>query len=569
MNNIFRYSPEAFLEFLEDIPEGQPQGSQQSSAGPEIELVDTLPFATKQLIKNGAEKGFRSEATGSSLATMIKAGIPEDEIIKTFESEKIGEKFREKGSGRVKWLRDEIKRSREFVGTRNNNALNEKNELNELNQIEDRIWQQWPELGQDALSGLAGRFVELASRNSEADPAAILLTFLMRFGVEVGVGPFLFVGDSKHYARSIAVIVGNSSKARKGTSGKPVTRVFSLGVVDNDFNLYIPASSSPGPLSSGEGLIWNVRDPVSVWKVDKKTGEGEDVITDPGVADKRLFILDEEFGSCLTASRREGNTISAIIRCLWDNGNLSPLTKNNRIKATGAHIGIVSHITLAELNQKLEDVETFSGFANRILWTCARRQGLVPFPKPMPSDELDKMRKELRSTFTKCQMIEQMVLSHDARETWVGIYEELSKDHAGLVGACINRAESQVLRLSMIYALLDASASIAVSHLESALAVWQYCEESARFIFAGREVNPYAQKIMDLLQEGGEMFTKDIYDAFSRNITKKQMEEAILELMSQKKIEMETIKLPGKGRPKTIFRCVSGNTQEWGEDNHH
>ena len=557
MKSVFRYSINSLDDFLSDMPEGQPQEKSQSS-GPEIGMVDTLPFSIKQLIKNGAEKGDRSEATASVLASMVKAGVPEKEIIKTFKSEKIGEKAREKGSDWVQWLKDEIKRSRGFVETKNNQSINEKNDQNELNDIENREWHKWPELGRDALSGLAGRFVELASRNSEADPAAILLTFLMRFGVEVGVGPFLFVGDSKHYARSIAVIVGNSSKARKGTSGKPVTRVFSLGVVDNDFNVYIPASSSPGPLSSGEGLIWNVRDPVSVWKVDKKTGEGEDVVIDPGVKDKRLFILDEEFGSCLTASKREGNTISAIIRCLWDNGNLSPLTKNNRIKASGAHIGIVSHITLAELNQKLEDVETFSGFANRILWTCARRQGLVPFPKPMPADELNKMREELRSIIIKCREIKEMVLSVDAREMWVDIYEELSRDHAGLVGACINRAESQVLRLSMIYALLDASSSISVSHLESALAVWQYCEESARFIFAGREVNPYSQKIMDLLQEGGEMSTTQIYDAFSKNITKKQMEQAIMELMSQKKIETETKKQPGKGRPKTMFRCVSG-----------
>ena len=565
MKSVFRYSIDSLDDFLSDMPEEEPQESSQS-AGQEIGLVDTLPFATKQLIKNGADKGDRSEATASVLASMVKAGIPEAEILSTFESQAIGEKFREKGSGRVKWLRDEIKRSREFVGTKNNQTLNEKNEQNELNQIENRIWQQWPELGQDALSGLAGRFVELASRNSEADPAAILLSFLIRFGVEVGVGPFLFVGDSKHYARSIVVVVGNSSKARKGTSGKPVTRVFSLGVIDNDFNVYVPASSSPGPLSSGEGLIWNVRDPVLAWKVDKKTGEGEDVIIDPGVKDKRLFILDEEFSSCLTASKRDGNTISAIIRCLWDNGNLSPLTKNNRIKATGAHIGIVSHITLAELNKKLEDTETFSGFANRILWTCARRQGLVPFPKPMPADELNKMREELRSTIIKCREVEEMVLSVDARKMWVGIYAELSKDHSGLVGACINRAESQVLRLSIIFALLDASASIAVSHLESAVAVWQYCEDSARFIFAGREVNPYAQKIMDLLQEGQEMSTKDIYDAFSRNITKKQMDEAILELLSQKKIQVEIIKQDGRGRPKTIFRCVSELVRDDGLD---
>ncbi len=80
----------------------------------------------------------------------------------------------------------------------------------------------------------------------------------------------------------------------------------------------------------------------------------------------------------------------------------------------------------------------------------------------------------------------------------------------------------------MIYALLDSSEVIEVNHLESALAVWRYCQESAEFIFAGREVNPYAQKILELLQDQGEMTTKDIYDAFSRNISKRQMEEAQL-----------------------------------------
>ena len=71
---------------------------------------------SKQLIKNGAEKGDRSEATASVLASMVKAGIPEEEIIKTFESEAIGEKYREKGSGRVQWLKDEMRQVQRICG---------------------------------------------------------------------------------------------------------------------------------------------------------------------------------------------------------------------------------------------------------------------------------------------------------------------------------------------------------------------------------------------------------------------------------------------------------------------
>ena len=81
----------------------------------DIGTVDTLPFSIKQLIENGAKKGQRSEAIGSVLAAMVRAGIPEDDIIPTFETNAIGEKFREKGSGGVKWLKDEIGRARKFV----------------------------------------------------------------------------------------------------------------------------------------------------------------------------------------------------------------------------------------------------------------------------------------------------------------------------------------------------------------------------------------------------------------------------------------------------------------------
>ena len=429
-------------------------------------------------------------------------------------------------------------------------------ESSDLFELEGKQWQQWPSLGDQAFRGYASRFVEVASRKSEADRAAILITFLVRFAVECGASPFIYVGDSKHYARAFAVIVGASSKSRKGTSSKPIERLFRMSLLaSNEF--YISARVSPGPLSSGEGLIYAVRDEVTVWKVDKKTGEGEEVVIDPGVDDKRLFVMDEEFSSALIASKREGNTLSTIFRNVWDTGNLEPLTKNNRIKSTAAHVGIVSHITLAELNRKLDEVEAFSGFANRILWVCARRQGVVPFPEPMPENELASLQWDLKAIVEKVREFGEMKFSEDAKDKWREIYSDLSKDHSGLVGAVIDRAESQVIRLSMIYSLLDASNTISVDHLESALTVWQYCEESAGFIFAGREVNPYSQKILDLLRSEGEKTATEIYEHFNRHIKKDQLEQSILEMVSQKKVEVDKIKT--RGRPRIIFKCCFQN----------
>ena len=168
----------------------------------------------------------------------------------------------------------------------------------------------WPMLPDKALSGIAGRFTALATLSSEADPAAVLATFLCRAGVEFGTRHYLMVGDSIHHARISAVIVGSSSKARKGTSGKPVSRLFQFNAQGQSRNdPYKPVRESPGPLQSGQGLIYAVGDPVKKWQVDKQTGAGQWIDEDPGVDDKRLFVLDEELAAALQCTKREGNTL--------------------------------------------------------------------------------------------------------------------------------------------------------------------------------------------------------------------------------------------------------------------
>ena len=82
-----------------------------------------------------------------------------------------------------------------------------------------------------------------------------------------------------------------------------------------------------------------------------------------------------------------------------------------------------------------------------------------------------------------------------ARDLWGRVYPELSDGKPGLLGAVTSRAESQVMRLACVYALLDCSAEIRVEHLNAALAVWQYCHDSARFIFGDSLGDPTANEI--------------------------------------------------------------------------
>ena len=118
--------------------------------------------------------------------------------------------------------------------------------------------------------------------HTEADPAAILFQFLAAFGNQVGRGPYFQVEGDRHTANIFVGLVGESSKARKGTSWGRVRQLAEMA------NPIWVGSRVVSGLASGEGLIWQVRDPIIKQVKDKKSGEMVQVIEDEGVLDKRL-----------------------------------------------------------------------------------------------------------------------------------------------------------------------------------------------------------------------------------------------------------------------------------------
>jgi len=407
----------------------------------------------------------------------------------------------------------------------------------------------WPTPGPNMFHGLAGDFARMATRRSEADPVAVLATVLCRFAVEVGRGPFMLAGEKQH-ARLNAIIVGQSSKARKGTSARPVRELFRFAASES----WPAARVSPGPLSSGEGLVFAVRDPQEEYIVDKRSGSGKMVQIDPGTEDKRLFVLDQEFAGALSCTRREGNILSTIIRALFDGDKVEPLTKTNKIAASAPHIGIVSHITLHELLKKLDATEAFNGFANRFLWLCVRRPKKVAFPEEIEPGELLNFQKQLLHVLNASQQLNRIRFDKNARDLWEETYPRISDDRPALLGAILNRAEVYVRRLALTYALLDGESVVSSMQLQAALDFWKYCEDSAAFIFGGMEGDSLEQRIVDALgKAGGSLDTTGLYQAFGNHITKAEMTMAMNALSASGKIHVEEKKPPKGGRTKKIF----------------
>ena len=137
---------------------------------------------------------------------------------------------------------------------------------------------------------------------------------------------------------------------------------------------------------------------------------------------------------------------------------------------------------------------------------------------------------------------------------WEAVYPDLSAERPGMLGAILGRAEAQVLRLALIYALLDRSAYIDEPHLLAALACWDYAEASARYIFGDALGDPDADEILRALRERPEGLTRtELMHHFGRNLSSERIGRALSVLSRGGFAASETVKT--NGRPAEKWRA--------------
>ncbi len=255
-----------------------------------------------------------------------------------------------------------------------------------------------------------------------------------------------------------------------------------------------------------------------------------------------MLIVEGEFANVLRVQGREGNTLSAFIRNLWDSGSARSLTKNSPLKTTDAHVSIIGHITKTELLTCLSEVESANGYANRFLWICVRRSKFLPFGSEVNSKDLLCFNAEISRRIEFAKSVKQIYLSDEARDLWASIYEHLETSRFGFVAKVTQRASPYVLRLSCIFAVLDGQDVIGREHLEAALAVWQFCEDSAKYIFGERIGNKNADALLDALREAENGLTRtEIYiNVFQRNLNANEIKKALQILLEAGLIERRT-----------------------------
>jgi hypothetical protein len=382
-----------------------------------------------------------------------------------------------------------------------------------------------PQLHEDALHGVAGRVVRLLSPHTEAHPAAILLQLLASFGNLIGPGPHCMVESTRHALNLYVVLVGDSSKARKGTSWNLIANL--LEGVDPLWHGTCIGNSR----LSADGLLQTLRD------------------QDPP-SERRLLALSEEFATVLHSVKRGNGHLSPLLRCAWDNGNLPTLDLHRALRVTGAHLSLIAHITPQELTRNFQHHQTQNGFANRCLWTWVERAQCLPNGGSPPAHEFATVVGQLRRAALWATARPAILFRRDeeASAMWARYYAAMSYHHAvGLRGAATSRGEAQVLRLSALYAALDSSELIRRPHLDAAFAVWQYCYESATLLFGLSTGDAVADRIRDAIESSQNGLTRtEIGRLFQGHVGLDRIDQALDQLASLGTITYYTERTGGR-----------------------
>lgn len=412
----------------------------------------------------------------------------------------------------------------------------------------------WPVLAPAAMHGTAGQIVTAFAPTTEADPAGILVTILAAFGAFVGTtddvgqvkgSAFLRIANSRHATVIWPMLCGTTSSGAKGTA---------QGVTDSIVRDAIsklglaPAPARRSGLSSGEGLIEAVRDDV---------GDPDDEKNfKPGVTDKRLLIVESEFAAVLRRVNREGSTTGPVLRQAWDGGLLSVMNRQ-AMTSTDPHIVIIGHISPGELKAVIRSNDVDGGTLNRFLFIATRRSKRLPNGGNAPAELIDKAGTLFLQAVQHAQHRGEVTMSEEARARWESIYYRLTAERPDTVLTKVTgRRAPQVLRLAMLYALIDNRGQITPDDLAAAEALEQYSVDTARYIFEadddkdGSEIARLAEYIREAGAKGRAR-NEIREDFYKRHVDAKTITNRLKRLLEAGAIQEREV--PTDGRKRTEY----------------
>ncbi len=382
-----------------------------------------------------------------------------------------------------------------------------------------------PVLDRAAMRGPVGDYVMALAPNTEADPVAMLVQTLAWCGALIGGDTYLSRGSSeRHPALIWPLLVGKTASGRKGTA--EAEAIGPLSALSK-----LPRRRSG--LSSGEGLVEAF------------------ISNDPkDDLDPRLLVVESEWETVLTRLKKPGNTLSSAMRDAYDGKPLATMTVSSR-EVTNHHLTIIGHITPRAIGTATSELEISNGFMNRFLVVEVQRPQLIDWPQDHHKG-IDQLRNSIVSAASGGLTGEWQV-SPNARNVytqWYRQFEPWREAQPDRVANALARSSSNMLRLSLIYAVLEnkADRTVLSQHMKAAKALIDYSTTSVARVFGPGMAGSDGKILEALRRSPGSKLSKEQLrsEAFSNHISKTDFSQALDGLVAAKLIVIKEVRTGGR-----------------------
>ncbi|PXY26741.1 hypothetical protein BAY59_19055 [Prauserella coralliicola] len=400
-----------------------------------------------------------------------------------------------------------------------------------------RAW--LPTLDETVFDCYLGYLVRQIEPTSEADPVAILASLLCFAGVHLGRDPHVRAGDDPHPLLVWPLVIGHTNTGKKGSSWSAAKRV----IADTDAE-FVLANIKAG-LTSGEGLAQR-------FAIDEDD--------DTGPRDLRLLVMEPEWGGVMAKMKREGNSLSQVLRAAWEGGDLSTLTVNARI-APESHVGIIAHITPDEFRAKLSDSDMAGGTYNRFLPLAVAWSKALPDSVGADPNLVCSLAAGLADRLAAGARLGALDLAEDARPLWRQLYLEFNTDtHHPKVAQFVSRALPYCKRIAGIHAALDGEPAIHAAHLQAAAALVRYSIDSARALFVDTSTPAKLAAWIAEAGDTGRTKTEINKGFFGGNKPNGEIAAMLAQLVDAGMITRGSRQsASGKGRPTEVYTARAPN----------
>lgn len=247
-------------------------------------------------------------------------------------------------------------------------------------------------------------------------------------------------------------------------------------------------------------------------KVLQGIGSGEGLVEWLKPEDDAMshLLYLSELAELLQRGKWNGSTLKTVLTHIYDcpHAYEAPF-RQNPIKIVEPTLTLLACTTPTWFWMHSTELDVYGGFANRILYLTGQPKDPIARPIKPDADMLCKIKEHIDKAIEFLPQ-EAMELDFDvqANELWEQFYLEWhKKDWDPLVKEGIKRVDAYVLKLAMVYAVLEGTVpTITYDQLLTAIQVGEYAAKCAEMLILKHQLKSnetkLEQRIMEILRKG-------------------------------------------------------------------